>query len=262
MELEFSYSMLCEFSNPIKEHHFALKCLPLDTNRQHIIELQLNIEPHLKYNTQSDSFGNQIMYGSIPYLHDRFYVVLSGRAETGLDVCEYHQADDYMLDLYRAPSRYTKPGAELKRFFQKVYVSGLSDYEMSLRFMDTLYEYFSYETGATTIKTTAEEALRKRRGICQDYAHILTAALRMAKIPSRYVVGMMLGEGASHAWVEVYCKGYWYGLDPTHNKLVDENYIKISHGRDYGDCIVSRGVFHNFTQQTQQINVIVKNSNQ
>ena len=78
--------------------------------------------------------------------------------------------------------------------------------------MNDLYENFTYIPGVTDIHTTAGEALRLGRGVCQDYAHIMTAVLRYMGIPARYVNGLMIGEGYTHAWVEVYTDGGWYGL--------------------------------------------------
>lgn len=123
--------------------------------------------------------------------------------------------------------------------------------------MHKLHQDFTYEKGVTTFLTTAEEAMTLKKGVCQDYAHILIALLRMMRIPARYVVGMMTGEGFSHAWVEMEADGKWYGLDPTNDVLVDENYIKISHGRDYDDCIVNKGLFTGMASQKQDIRVIV-----
>jgi transglutaminase-like putative cysteine protease len=85
----------------------------------------------------------------------------------------------------------------------------------------------------------------------------MIALLRMSGIPARYVVGMMMGEGFSHAWVEALIDGEWIGFDPTNDKNVDDTYIKISNGRDYQDCIVNRGVFYGCVTQNQNIKVIV-----
>ena len=69
---------------------------------------------------------------------------------------------------------------------------------------------------------------------------------------------MMLGEGASHAWVEVWMKDTWLGMDPTNNRLVDETYIKLTHGRDFGDGTINRGRFLGFANQSQEIRVKVE----
>jgi transglutaminase-like putative cysteine protease len=86
----------------------------------------------------------------------------------------------------------------------------------------------------------------------------MISILRRAGIPARYVVGMMKGEGFSHAWVEAVISGVWVGFDPTNDNLVDDTYIKISSGRDYQDCIVNRGFFNGCVTQKQNIKVVVR----
>ena len=112
-----------------------------------------------------------------------------------------------------------------------------------------------YISEATDIETTAAEALRLGKGVCQDYAHIMTAVMRYMKIPARYVNGLMIGEGFTHAWVEVYVNGGWYGFDPTNDLHIDEYYIKFAHGRDYGDCTVDKGRF--LGNASQKLNIFV-----
>ena len=80
----------------------------------------------------------------------------------------------------------------------------------------------------------------------------------MAGIQARYAAGMLIGEGLSHAWVEVAQEGRWYGLDPTNGVRVLENHIKISHGRDYGDCLLNQGVFTGTANQQQTVSVTVE----
>ncbi len=129
---------------------------------------------------------------------------------------------------------------------------------LAIMMMHGLYENFSYVQGVTDVNTTAEQAMALGKGVCQDYSHILLSLCRMARIPCRYVVGMLIGEGLSHAWVEVCSGGHWYALDPTNNLIVDDAHIKISAGRDYHDCIVSQGVFVGRTTQTQTVAVRVR----
>ena len=107
---------------------------------------------------------------------------------------------------------------------------------------------------------SAEEAAALSMGVCQDYAHILLALLRHEHIPCRYVVGMMMGEGASHAWIEVSDGEKWIALDPTNNCPVDDRYINISHGRDAKDCTINQGFFYGLPEQLQEIHVVVEES--
>ena len=124
--------------------------------------------------------------------------------------------------------------------------------------MGALYRDFCYTSGSTDIYTTASQAFAKGEGVCQDYAHIMITLCRILGIPARYVNGLMIGEGYSHAWVEIYTGEGWYGLDPTNNLHVDDYYIKFAHGRDYSDCILDKGLFRGITNQTQEIYVNVE----
>ena len=108
------------------------------------------------------------------------------------------------------------------------------------------------------MRTTAEEAFMQRKGVCQDYAHIFIALCHLAKIPARYVAGMMVGEGFSHAWVEILSDGVWYAIDPTHACMANDTYIKISVGRDAEDCMINKGIMKGGGTQLQTVRVLVE----
>ena len=114
------------------------------------------------------------------------------------------------------------------------------------------------QTGVSKTETIASEALARKQGVCKDYAHILIAMCRANGIYSRYVNGFLMGEGATHAWVEFFDNDGWYAIDPTHNRMIDYGYIKVAHGRDAGDCSLNRGVFNGTTNQLTEIRVIVE----
>lgn len=171
---------------------------------------------------------------------------------------EDFDADEIKNAYYKYHTIYTRPGEKLQEYFDSL---GLEDiigtYEKVAKIMCSVNRDFCYEKNVTTISTTAEEAMTLGRGVCQDYAHIMISLCRMAGIPARYTVGIMKGEGESHAWVEALCKGYWYGFDPTNNWLTDGNYIKISSGRDYSDCIVNKGKFTGSANQKNTVSAVV-----
>ena len=127
--------------------------------------------------------------------------------------------------------------------------------------MRRIYDDFEYETEATDVSTPALEALKIRKGVCQDFAHIMLACLRSLGLPARYVSGYLLtepppgkarliGSDASHAWVSLYlpgetaAKGTWFELDPTNNRAPGEDYVTVATGRDYSDVSPLRGVLH------------------
>lgn len=124
--------------------------------------------------------------------------------------------------------------------------------------MREMRKQFTYQSGTTTVQTTAEEALEKGKGVCQDYAHILIALCRKLSIPARYVVGIQEGVGETHAWVEFYDNGIWRGIDPTNDKWVNDRYLTLSHGRDFADCGINRGLFIGGGTQKQTIEARVQ----
>lgn len=190
--------------------------------------------------------------------HYRFQVTVEGTAYTGYSMAR--PAKEQMLGTYRYASRYTKPGEHLRRYINEHPFRGSGNRNAADFYMKQLYRDMKYQPGVTGVSTTAEEALSLRQGVCQDYAHILIALLRMRRIPARYVVGIMEGEGASHAWVEVEEDGLWYAIDPTNNRWVSDGYVHISCGRDAYDCPMNKGVFIGGGTQTQTVRVLVKDA--
>jgi transglutaminase-like putative cysteine protease len=126
-------------------------------------------------------------------------------------------------------------------------------YESLFDYLISLNRYVSkmltYDTKSTHVKTTANEALKVKSGVCQDYTHIFISMCRHNNIPARYISGYLnqgmdfLGNSLMHAWAEAFVPEVgWIAFDPTNNLLVDENYIKVSHGADYSDCSPIKGV--------------------
>lgn len=256
--LQFRYCMTLDFSEPVQEHKFTLRMIPQSDERQTILTCRIDLKPECDYNDGVDSFGNRYIYGEIEHLHNEFRVEITGTAAVKRNVHLFCDKQKIELAPYSFASQYTRAGDALKKYYEAY---GLSEGEGVLAFctrlMHQIYKDMNYVQGVTDIHTTAEEALMGKKGVCQDYAHIMLALCRIAGIPSRYVVGMMQGEGYSHAWVEVCADSRWHGMDPTNNRAVDDTYIKISHGRDYQDCIVNRGTFRGNGTQTQQVKVVV-----
>ncbi|MCM1288203.1 MAG: transglutaminase family protein [Clostridium sp.] len=256
--LKFHYRMRLSFDVPIREHRFTLKCIPLDSDRQEIYDLEVDVYPNEFISKDFDSFGNFCYYGYAKNEHNKFYIDVMGKARTGLADCE-SESQIHKIGFYKYQTEYTKPGQEMNMFYNSISFSeDAGNLDKALLFMNKLYNSFSYVQGVTGIETTAEEALRLGQGVCQDYAHIMLGLCRMEHIPCRYVVGMLMGEGLSHAWVDIYENGRWIALDPTNNLIVKEDHIKISNGRDYKDCNINQGVFYGNAKQLQDISVLVE----
>jgi transglutaminase-like putative cysteine protease len=125
--------------------------------------------------------------------------------------------------------------------------------------MSRLHEEFTYEPGATEIATPLLQVLEQRRGVCQDYAHLMIACLRSVGLAARYVSGYLhtrtpasgddsgaprlVGADASHAWVAVFAPPFgWVEFDPTNDLRVSQQHVALAWGRDFGDVSPLRGV--------------------
>lgn len=260
-KLTFDYYMQIDYSEPVSSCHFTIKCLPQETLRQRAENIQIRLSPDVPYSTGKDSFGNAQIYGWDDVLHTTFSFRITGDLYTGFDHKEEKIKDD-MLAVFRHSHGLNRAEEKLCAYHEKLVGKLPADaYEKALFLTHRLHEDFVYEKGCTDVDTTAEEAWKRGRGVCQDYAHILIALLHREKIPARYVTGMIPGEGASHAWVEVANDGFWYGIDPTNDLPVGDDYIKIGSGRDAADCQINRGIMHGGGSQKQCVRVSVNEKN-
>jgi transglutaminase-like putative cysteine protease len=128
-----------------------------------------------------------------------------------------------------------------------------------------VFENFEYNKGITSVETTLNEIWELKAGVCQDFAHMLSALLRMINIPARYVSGYvcpnksgMRGEGATHAWVEAYIPFYgWLGFDPTNNVLATNLHVRLAVGRNFSDCSPAKGTYKGTSNQVLEVGVTV-----
>ena len=257
-ELCFDYYMQIDYSEVVSTCNFTIKCLPQDNARQKIGQLTIDIFPERQYATGVDGMGNLQIYGRNELPHVNFYYHLAGTATTGLADYE-EKAPESKAMIFRHPHGLNRPGEAVRAYYAKLEESLRgNDLEKALALMEALHRDFSYCSGSTDVNTTAEQAFAQGKGVCQDFAHIFIALLHLAGIAARYVTGFIMGEGASHAWVEVLYDGKWYGLDPTANTQVYENHIKIGVGRDAADCMLNRGIMLGGGLHTQTVRVKVR----
>lgn len=264
-ELSFNYHLNIDFDAPVYNHNFALRCCPQTDERQQINDMQLNILPQESLWFMEDNFGNRYAAGSIKRQHSHFEVDVRGIAAVGLSDSTA-EVNKYRENIFKYQTVLTRPDrAVLDTASEIIRANKLEGYtespiEIAECIMAFLSENMTYTPGSTAVDTTAAEAFAMKQGVCQDYAHIMLSMLRSRGICSRYVVGMLLGEGLSHAWVEVKSGGRWYGFDPTNNVRVTDHHIKMSHGRDYKDCMINIGCLSGRAQQYQSIYVSVKDT--
>jgi transglutaminase-like putative cysteine protease len=129
---------------------------------------------------------------------------------------------------------------------------GADALDLAERACSWAHRALTYEFGVTGVRTTAAAAVAEGRGVCQDYAHVMLALCRAAGVPARYVSGHLVGEGGSHAWVEVVVSAPSAGgsdrvvavaFDPTHDRRAGHGYLTVAIGRDYADVAPTSGTF-------------------
>lgn len=155
--------------------------------------------------------------------------------------------------------------AQLKETALNIKNTEDTPYQTAIKYCAHVFNNFEYIKGVTAVDTTIDEILNLKAGVCQDFAHVLTAMLRLTGIPARYVSGYicpnrdgMRGEGATHAWAEAYLPEYgWLGLDPTNNCIANENHVRLAVGRNFTDCSPVKGVYKGGFEHIMEVNVSV-----
>lgn len=252
--LSYEYTTRVEFCNSIGRHNILLRCLPANVPFQKSVCEDLSLSGEFWLNESLDGFGNRIISGGTVEWHSALEYSSKGTLECDV----YCIPDANSHPMFLMPSRLTDTPSELIHpLFRRVSIG--SDFlQNCLSIMHEVHDYVAYEPNTTHILTTAEETLRSRRGVCQDFAHLMVALCRRSGLPARYVCGLMQGEGATHAWVEVNDGQCWYAFDPTNDTAIATGYIKLAHGRDALDCPVSRGTYIGTTSSTTSVKCEVK----
>jgi transglutaminase-like putative cysteine protease len=196
-----------------------------------------------------DSFGNHVIDISIPRVDERVTFVSWSVVERRADHPPHRVDSTVLLDRrFTDPSPLTAPDKALQVMADALRLRGLHGAELARAACTEVHAALAYAHDVTTVKTTAAQALGLGRGVCQDFAHVLVAVCRLLGLPTRYVSGHLLGEGGSHAWVEVLVPraagdADVVALDPTHDRPAGMTYLTIAVGRDYGDVAPLSGTY-------------------
>lgn len=247
----YNYQVVTSFTSPVMTHALMLRCQPMRSQFQRIEEEHVVIPDMFRMSHGIDAYGNRILYGGTTEQHSVLAYVSTGIVTH----TEYLIPDSAPAPYYAVPSRLTQPSPEMQ---QLIIPECSSIHERAMHISHIVNTLLEYAPGTTSLCTTAAEALSQRKGVCQDYANLMIAICHIHGIMARYVNGFIIGEGETHAWVEIYDGYAWRGIDPTHDTFIYSGYIKLAHGRDALDCTVDRGTFMGVTQQQTSISVMVK----
>lgn len=243
MKVTFSLRTNVQFSAPVSGHVFRLRATPTSLGTQRLIDSELTVTPEATIATVREPlFGNTVTTGRIEAQHSSFAFTSVGAVEVQAANNDMQVPLPYLL----FPTKLTSPGPAL--------LKAASDWSASIKYlpatqkalwlMQAIHEHFTYSPGLTATTTTAESAFCSHNGVCQDYTQAYIALARLAGLPARYCAGLMLGEGQTHAWAEVWSAERWLGVDPTHNRIANEHYVILSRGLDFESAAIERGIFY------------------
>jgi transglutaminase-like putative cysteine protease len=233
---------------------------------------RVEVSPNAELISDSvDFFGNRASYFEVHEPHEQLVVTATSLVEVTRTAVDLDPLDEWTWesarDRLRSDSRQARAeagyllasprlplGGPLPDFARSVLEPGLPLGQTLRRLVRTIYRDFTFNADATTVSSTLQDLLTRRAGVCQDFAHLAVATLRLAGLPARYVSGYLetvppkgqpklQGVDASHAWVSVLVPDLgWVDLDPTNNKVVDAAYVVTAWGRDYTDVPPLKGV--------------------
>ena len=265
-----------QYNWPVKESINEIRLFPHNFDNQDVLQHQLSITNNPFVEISKDAFGNRV--GNFNNLDAHTEMTIESkmlvRVNHSLKIPEIDTTTVKDLEKDKEKSiellRYCYPKIISKQkkidsILKKITGDNKSIIEIAQQCNEYVFKNFTYTKGITTIETTIDEILEIKKGVCQDFAHILLQLLRTAGIPSRYVSGYICpteiglrGEGATHAWVEFYTPTQgWLGLDPTNNIWTMDNHVKLSVGRHFEDCTLVKGTFKGLSKQTLSVSVSI-----
>lgn len=259
---------------------------------QRLIDHRLDIEPGADERHESaDSFGNRVVHFALHRPHRLLQVRMRCEVsvgerpfaersrEAGVQALPWeavrdairHQGglDDLLPARLCEPSPLVPPLESARRYAADSLRPGRPWLEAVTALMRAIHRDFEFQSGVTTSSTSVVEVMTQRRGVCQDFAHVMLACLRSHGLAARYVSGYLLtdpppgqprlmGADASHAWVAAFHPGLgWVEFDPTNDQTADARYVTLAWGGDFADVVPLRGVILGGATQALRVSVSV-----
>jgi len=288
MKYKVKHTTKYKYQGPVNVCHNRL-CLGLiETSSQKVISSKILITPEPdETSNRKDFFGNNILFFSIYKVHSNLEIVSESEvviqhhlfqelAQNSLmlweDACLEIEDAEFQEDLVQfiLPSNFVPYKKEIRDFAQISFPKGATLWDACFDLMQRIFNEIKFTPGFTTINTPVETVLKAKRGVCQDFAHLMIACVRNMGLPARYVSGYietlpppdkpkLVGSDASHAWVSIYFPSIgWVDFDPTNCLLPAFQHIVIAYGRDYQDIAPVKGIVFGSGDQVLSLEVDVE----
>ena len=265
--------------------HLTPRTLPWQTCERHRISVE---PPAGEMAEREDYYGNRTVHLLIAAPHESLVVRAESEVTVRPRARERRSAPKVAWETVRArlhslegqplaePAEFLYESPHIERlreltdYAQKSFTARRGMLEAASDLARRIHRDFTFDRTATSVSTPLKQVLRDRRGVCQDFAHLMIGCLRGIGLSACYVSGYILtapppgrqrlvGADASHAWVSVYCgeRAGWVDIDPTNNCLVVDSHVTLGWGRDFGDVTPMRGVILGGGTQTLAVRVTV-----
>jgi transglutaminase-like putative cysteine protease len=282
MLYELTHTTHYSYEAPVSQCLNEVRITPRTMSGQDVRKTGITVDPAPAFlHHRSDYFGNDVAVFAVFDRHDK----LTATAHSLVDVHERPQrvensptweavrdalhakVDDACLEAseFVYPSPYVPVFPEMVKFARKTFEPNRPLFDAAKELNHRIKKEFLYDQSSTEIDSPLPEVLRKKRGVCQDFAHVMIGALRSLRLSARYVSGYVrsgpkfVGAQASHAWVSVFIPGSgWIDFDPTNDLIVSDSHITLAWGRDYGDVTPVKGVTLGGGGQVVSVEVYVK----
>jgi len=264
LALQVSHLTRYHYHDVTRDSYNEARLRPLNDSTQTCVQFRLDIDPVPVIRDYPDFYGNHVHYFDVVAPHHDLSVLALSIVHTHPDDRGPIPADNSPEALNHLPTvedhfayMHSSAYVSLDPEIWKASMDALPEepirdmWQAALAMGRFIHQNFAYTPQLTTVNTHPVEVLAMRKGVCQDFAHLLLGMCRSRHIPARYVSGYFYnphkkpGEiEASHAWIEVYLPNYgWKGYDPTHDRVPDTRYVKLAVGADYGDIRPLSGSF-------------------
>ena len=265
-----------EYDRPVKESVNEIKIYPYQCLEQEALQHDIIITGNPDIQTFHDCWGNKTGVFNLLPTHRELSIaskllVRTTASETiqvdfevGFDKLEADVGGQLQMIELATPEK-IKSQDEIKNIIDRLNKESQTVAGVVSSCCQYIFDNFKYIKGITNVETTVDEILEFKSGVCQDFVHLMLQILRTMGIPGRYVSGYicpnkdgMRGEGATHAWVEVWIPGNgWKGIDPTNNIWVTNNHVKLAVGRNFSDCSPVKGSFKGPAKQNLLVYVSI-----
>jgi len=288
MKYRITHVTTYTYASEVSVSHHLLHLRPRDLPGQRVETYDLVVKPEPAVRTgRTDYFGNHAEVITVEEAHRQLEIVAGSRVEvdppmsrkgmespawdTVAGVCRGDRWDDATQSgEYRFDSTHVRRGDGPLGYARPSFVPGRPWLQAVSDLSSRIHRDFKFDTRATSVATPVEEVLKGRKGVCQDFAHLMLACLRSLGLPARYVSGYLetlpppgrarlVGADASHAWVSAWCPGLgWLGFDPTNDIEPGERHVTLAWGRDFSDVSPIRGVLVGSGDHSLKVSVDVE----